>query len=209
MAKREAIYNTAVEEMTAFNARYEAGERTYFQMKRPRLDKDSFSAPPWVVPDRALFEHRKKVALQSLNPPLEEGAWVLELRRNLAPCKHPLCFYKVLHPQRIDDIDKVRGRSWWTSFCCSCCEEDSRSSCPTGRSHGRMCQRACLACCQESHHDEHTCSKPLTLVQQKYAGRATTHVMVTLFGQVHEVLVTHKDLRLDVLLEGASRAKEY
>ena len=61
MAKREAIYNTAVEETTAFNARYEAGEKTYFQMKRPRLDKDSFSAPPWVVPDRALFEHRKKL----------------------------------------------------------------------------------------------------------------------------------------------------
>merc|ERR1712000_172487 len=31
MAKREAIYNTAVEEMTAFNARYGAGEETYFQ----------------------------------------------------------------------------------------------------------------------------------------------------------------------------------
>jgi len=31
MAKREAVYNTAVEEMTAFNARYEAGEETYFQ----------------------------------------------------------------------------------------------------------------------------------------------------------------------------------
>ena len=95
MAKREAIYNTAVEEMTAFNARYEAGEKTYFQMKRPRLDKDSFSAPPWVVLDRALFERRKKVALQSLNPPLEEGAWVLEQRRNLPPCKHPLSVYKV------------------------------------------------------------------------------------------------------------------
>merc|ERR1712227_1174781 len=31
MAKRETIYNQAVEEMTAHNARYEAGEETYFQ----------------------------------------------------------------------------------------------------------------------------------------------------------------------------------
>jgi len=31
MAKRETIYNQAVEEMTAHNARYEAGEETYTQ----------------------------------------------------------------------------------------------------------------------------------------------------------------------------------
>merc|ERR1712157_585979 len=58
MAKRETIYNKAVEEMTAHNARYEAGEETYFQGVNQFTDMtlEEFQALPmfgFVKPESA------------------------------------------------------------------------------------------------------------------------------------------------------------
>merc|ERR1712039_554975 len=58
MAKRETIYNQAVEEMTAHNARYEAGEETYFQGVNQFTDMtlEEFQALPmfgFVKPESA------------------------------------------------------------------------------------------------------------------------------------------------------------
>jgi len=58
MAKRETIYNQAVEKMTAHNARYEAGEETYFQGVNQFTDMtlEEFQALPmfgFVKPESA------------------------------------------------------------------------------------------------------------------------------------------------------------